>query len=117
VKKDQILLTFSSIDFSFIAEKHLSAIFDQLAQLQVPINIMQNSALNFSILADRKKVKLEAVKLVFEGAFKVKYNEGLELVTIRHYNQATIEQMTASKEIILEQRTRNTARFVLRNLE
>lgn len=117
VKKDQILLTLSSNDFSFIAEKHLSAIFDHLAQLQLPINIMQNSALNFSILADHKKVKLDALKTVFDGAFKVRYNEGLELVTIRHYNQATIDQMTTGKEIILEQRTRNTARFVLRNLE
>jgi aspartate kinase len=78
---------------------------------------MQNSALNFSILVDRKKVKLESLREALGTKYQLRYNEGLELVTIRHYDQHTIEQMTKSKEIILEQRTRNTARFVLRYLE
>lgn len=117
VKKEQLLLTISSKDFSFIAEKHLSEIFETLFDLQIPINIMQNSALNFSIVVDRKKVKLEALNDAFNGKFVVRYNEGLELVTIRHYDQHTIEQMVKDKEVILEQRTRNTARFVLRYLE
>ena len=117
VKKEQLLLTISSKDFSFIAEQHLSDIFETLAQLQIPINIMQNSALNFSILVDRKKVKLESLREALGTKYQLRYNEGLELVTIRHYDQHTIEQMTKGKEIILEQRTRNTARFVLRYLE
>lgn len=117
VKKEQLLLTISSKDFSFIAEQHLSDIFETLALLQIPINIMQNSALNFSILVDRKKVKLESLRGALQTKYQLKYNEGLELVTIRHYDQHTIEQMTKGKEVILEQRTRNTARFVLRNLE
>lgn len=117
VKKEQILLTISSKDFSFIAEKHLSELFEMLAKLQIPINIMQNSALNFSILVDRKKVKLDAVNEALQNKYSLRYNEGLELVTIRHYDQQTIEQMTKGKEVILEQRTRNTARLVLRYLE
>lgn len=117
VKKEQLLLTINSKDFSFIAEQHLSDIFETLAQLQIPINIMQNSALNFSILVDRKKVKLESLREALDAKYQLRYNEGLELVTIRHYDQYTIEEMTKGKEIILEQRTRNTARFVLRNLE
>jgi aspartate kinase len=73
--------------------------------------------LNFSILVDRKKVKLESLREALGTKYQLRYNEGLELVTIRHYDQHTIEQMTKGKEIILEQRTRNTARFVLRYLE
>lgn len=117
VKKEQLLLTISSKDFSFIAEKHLSDIFETLAHLQIPINIMQNSALNFSILVDHKKVKMDALNAAFNTKYSIRYNEGLELVTIRHYDQHTIDQMTSGKEVILEQRTRNTARFVLRYLE
>ena len=117
VKKEQLLLTISSKDFSFIAEQHLSDIFQTLAQLQIPINIMQNSALNFSILVDRKKVKLESLRAALEATYQLRYNEGLELVTIRNYDQQTLEQMTKGKEMILEQRTRNTARLVLRYLE
>ena len=117
VKKEQLLLTISSKDFSFIAEKHLSDIFETLAHLQIPINIMQNSALNFSILVDRKKVKLELLREALDTKYQMRYNEGLELVTIRHYDQLTIDKMTKGKEVILEQRTRNTARFVMRYLE
>ncbi|MFM6946808.1 MAG: aspartate kinase [Flavobacteriales bacterium] len=117
VKKEQVLITISSKDFSFIAEQHLSEIFERLSQLQISINIMQNSALNFSILVDRKKVNLIALQEAFQQKFHVKYNEGLELVTIRHYDLQTIAQMTVGKEVILEQRTRNTARFVLRYLD
>jgi aspartate kinase len=77
VKKEQLLLTISSKDFSFIAEQHLSDIFETLAQLQIPINIMQNSALNFSILVDRKKVKLESLREALGTKYQLRYNEGL----------------------------------------
>ena len=100
VKKEQLLLTISSKDFSFIAEKHLSDIFETLAHLQIPINIMQNSALNFSILVDRKKVKMDALNAAFASKYSIRYNEGLELVTIRHYDQHTIDQIDCHHQSI-----------------
>jgi len=75
---------------------------------------MQNSALNFSILVDAEKVSIDRILELFSGDYEVKFNEGLELVTIRHYDQATIDRVTVDKEIILQQKTRETARFVVK---
>ena len=77
---------------------------------------MQNSALSFSILVDNQKTSPETILNLFSTNYEVRYNEGLELVTIRHYDIATIDRVTKGKEIILQQRTRHTARFVLKNI-
>lgn len=113
-KFDQALFSFTPKDFSFIIEENLSVIFGKLADLQVKINLMQNSALSFSILVDQKKVNRAALLNLFQQEYEVKYNEDLSLVTIRHYDDKTIQQVTDGKEIILQQRTRHTARFVLK---
>ena len=74
---------------------------------------MQNSALSFSILLDQDKTDLNEVLNVFENTYSVKFNENLELVTIRHYDQKTIDFVCANKQVLVEQKTRDTARFVL----
>jgi aspartate kinase len=113
-KFDQVLFSFTPKDFSFIVEENLSVIFGKLSAMNVKINLMQNSALSFSILTDQKKLKKEELLSLFQDDYEVKYNEDLSLVTIRHYDEQTIEQVTVGKEIILQQRTRHTARFVLK---
>jgi aspartate kinase len=95
-------------------EENLSVIFGKLSALNIKINLMQNSALSFSILVDQKKLKRDEFLSLFQTDYEVKYNENLSLVTIRHYDEQTIEQVTQEKEIILQQRTRHTARFVLK---
>ena len=113
-KFDQALYSFTPKDFSFIVEENLSVIFGKLSDLNVKINLMQNSALSFSILVDQKKVKRTQLLELFQKEYEVKYNEDLSLVTIRHYDEETINQVTKGKEILLQQRTRHTARFVLK---
>lgn len=113
-KFDQALYSFTPKDFSFIVEENLSVIFGKLSDLNVKINLMQNSALSFSILVDQKKVKREQLLALFQNEYEVKYNEDLSLVTIRHYDDATIQQVTEGKEVLVQQRTRHTARFVLK---
>ena len=113
-KFDQALYSFTPKDFSFIVEENLSVIFGKLSDLNVKINLMQNSALSFSILVDQKKVKITQLLELFQKEYEVKYNEDLSLVTIRHYDEETINQVTKGKEILLQQRTRHTARFVLK---
>lgn len=113
-KMNQILFSFTPKDFSFIVEKNLSDIFGRLAKSNAKINIMQNSALNFSILVDQDKVSIDRILGLFEDSYNVKFNEGLELVTIRHYDQATIDRVTTNKEILLQQKTRETARLVVK---
>ncbi|NVK64541.1 MAG: aspartate kinase [Flavobacteriales bacterium] len=113
-KLNQILFSFTPKDFSFLVEKNLSHIFDLLSQANAKINIMQNSALDFSVLLDAEKVSIDQILALFSNDYKVKFNEGLELVTIRHYDQATIDRVTVDKEILLQQKTRETARLVVK---
>lgn len=115
-KMDQILFSFTTKDFSFIIEEHLSDIFNRLAQVNAKINLMQNSALNFSILLDRSKVDPEKIIKLFHDTYEVRYNEGLELVTIRHYDQKTIDRVSENKEILLIQKTRQTSRLIMKDL-
>ncbi len=114
VKKDQVLFSIRPVDFSFIAEENLSDIFNRLAAAGIKINVMQNSALSFSILLDQKKANPELLKSILGDHYKVWYNDELELVTIRHYDQKTIDLVSKDKTVILEQRTRQTIRLILK---
>jgi aspartate kinase len=115
-KMNQILISITPKDFSFIIEKNLSDIFERLSELKAKINIMQNSALNFSVLLDADKTDIQKLLDIFSNDYHVKYNSGLELITIRHYDQATINRVTVNKEVLLEQKTRDTARLVVKDL-
>ena len=113
VKKEQILLTLRSADLSFIDEAVLSSIFNALSLANIKINMMQVSALSFSICTDFNELKFK--RLLNElSRFNVRYNTGLELITIRHYTRADIERIIAKRTVLLEQLSRNTAQFVLR---
>ena len=115
VKHDQVLFSFTPHDFSFIAEENLSSLFKGLSKCSAKINLMQNSALSFSILLDHLKINKEGILNRFQSDYNIKYNEGLELITIRHYDEETISKMTKGKVILVEQKTRETARFVVKN--
>lgn len=114
-KLNQVLFSFTTKDFSFIVEEHLSDIFKRLAQVNAKINLMQNSAVNFSILVDREKIDPLQIVEIFKDTYEVRYNEGLELVTIRHFDQETLHRVSEGKEILVTQKTRQTARLVMKN--
>lgn len=115
-KLKQLLFSFTPKDFSFIVEENLSDIFSRLSKMKAKINLMQNSALSFSVLVDEEKIDPQLIHDTFADQYDVFYNADLELITIRHYDQATIDRVTQGKEIIVEQRTRQTARLVVRPL-
>jgi aspartate kinase len=113
IKKEQALLSITPKDFSFIVEENLSDIFTILAGLGITINLMQNSALSFSIVFDDKKNNVERVIQAFEKDFELELTKSTELVTIRHYDNATIDLVTKGKAILVEQRIKDTVRMIL----
>ena len=115
-KMNQLYLSITPKDFSFIVEENLSDIFNRLASVNAKINLMQNSALSFSVALDQDKIDIQKLLGIFQETYNVEYTEGLELVTIRHYDQATIERVTEAKEVIVEQRTQQTVRFILKDI-
>ena len=113
-KQNQILLSISPKDFSFIAEDNLSEIFEHFSKNGVKINLMQNSAISFSVCADNHTGRINKILKALSDSYSIKYNEGLELLTIRHYDDKTIQQLRADKEVLVEQKSRHTARFVMK---
>lgn len=112
-KPDQLLLSLSGKDFSFIVEDNISKIFAVLASFRIKVNLMQNSALSFSICIDHTSKK-EAIIEQFKQDFFVRYNEEIELFTVRHYQSDDIEKLIKGTEVILEQRSRNTLQLVVK---
>lgn len=114
-KNNQVLISIQPKDFSFIAEDNLQRIFAVLAMLNVRVNIMQNSALSFSLCIDYNDVLLGKIVELLNSQFRVVYNKGLQLITIRYYNQHIIDEIVAGRNIILQQRSRNTAQILVDN--
>jgi len=113
-KTNQILLSISAKDFSFIAEEHLSNLFSIFARHHAKINLMQNSAISFSVCLDNDPFKIPALLQDLQQHFKVLYNENLRLVTVRHYYPSTLDALVKGKTILLEQRSRQTAQVVMK---
>jgi aspartate kinase len=113
-KPNQILFSISAKDFSFIAEDSISIIFSLFVKHHVKVNLMQNSAISFSVCIDNDPMKIPALTRELSAAYNVRYNENLRLITIRHYFSSTVEQLTKGKEILLEQRSRQTAQLIIR---
>ncbi len=113
VKPKQLLISITPRDLSFIVEENLSGIFWLFAQRNIRIDLMQNSAVAFSVVVDDTPRSHELIGELRKG-YEVRYNDGCELITVRHFDEATLARLTAGKEVLIEQRSRNTARFVVK---
>jgi len=113
-KNNQILISIAPYDFSFIAEDNLQHIFSILAQFRIKVNLMQNSAISFSICTDYDQNKVELAIKELKLNYKVLYNNELTLVTIRHFNNETIHETTYGRKVYVEQKSRHIARFVVK---
>ncbi len=112
-KQDQVLISVSPRDFSFILEENLGEIFRILAGFRVKVNVMQNSAISFSICVDGDRRKIDPLIAYLGKDYETRYNEGLELFTIRHYTEEAVTRILANRKIMMELRSRNTVQLVL----
>ena len=117
VKSHQVLLSVLPKDFSFIAEDNLQTIFAALAELNIRANLMQNSALSFSLCIDDNELLLNQLRERLAPQFRLRYNRNLQLITIRYYTQQIIDQMVAGRPILVQQRSRTTAQIVVGTTE
>lgn len=116
-KQNQMLISVSPRDFSFILEENLSGIFRILADFRVKVNMMHNSAISFSFCVDDDQRKVVPLLAFLNRDYETRYNEGLELITIRHYTNEAVDQMTKGKRVMMEVRSRSTVQFVTPPLE
>ena len=114
VKQNQVLLKLSSLDFSFIVEDNISDIFALLSRFQMRVELIQNSAISFSVVVNNKYNRLEELLTELRAKFKVTVTEGVNLYTVRHFDDAAKEKVRSyGEKILLEQRTKETLQVVL----
>jgi aspartate kinase len=114
LKQNQALVSVSPKDYSFISENHLSALFSLFAAHHVKVNTMQTSALSFTICFDYNEDRFENLLQKLCEEFNVKYNNNLTLITVRHYDDKSLTELTSDRVILLEQISRNTAQMVVK---
>ena len=114
VKKNQLLISISTKDFSFISELNISHIYEIFAKLNLKCNVSQNSALSFTVCLDYDDMKFEELIKSLETSFKVRYNENVTLYTIRHHDSNVLQKILEGKTVILEQLSRSTAQIVVK---
>ncbi len=112
-RNNQILLSIYPRDYSFIAEDNLQVIFGILSKIGVRVNLMQNSALSFSICVDNNPQLAGRLIGELKNMFRVRYNENLQLITIRYYTQEVIDRIVGGRTILLEQRSRTTEQLIV----
>ncbi|ACU60533.1 aspartate kinase [Chitinophaga pinensis] len=114
LKKNQVLLTITSRNFDFITEDRISDVYERFHQLKIKINLMQNAAISFSCCIDNNPEKIEALMKALHDDFKISYNEGLELLTVRYNQDGLLEELSKDRTVLLEQRSLITIQRLLK---
>ena len=112
VKRDQLLISLSSIDFSFIMEENISEIFALFHQFKLKVNLIQNSAISFSVCVEDKFNNFKALNAILSKKFKVDFNENVTLYTIRHFTDAAAQTVEEGKNVLLKQISTETMQIV-----
>jgi len=115
LRKNQVLVTVRPRDFSFVLEESLSKAFAIMNKHRLKVSLIQSSAISISVCVDNTRYLTGALDEL-SNEFKVNYNENLELLTIRGINKEIIAQTTSNRDILLSQKTRRTARFLMKEL-
>ena len=113
VKENQVLFSITTRDFSFVDEKNIASIFSILSEYNAKVNMMQNGAVSFSVVVDYMPRSFKQMLEKLNVDFDVRYNSELRLLTIRHYTQAKIDSLILNQKVYLEQKSRNTAQYLV----
>ena len=114
LKERQVLLELNSQDFSFVGEKPISQLYEMLSEIKIKPNLLQTGAVSILLCLDDKEEKIERLASAASGIFDVQVEKGLTLLTIRHYNNSLIEEMTAKKKIVLKQQSPETIQLLMK---
>lgn len=115
LKRDQVLISLSSLDFSFMMEDNISDVFRWLHQFKMKVELIQNSAISFSVCVDNKFNRLEELLVKLRERFKVECYEGVTLFTVRHSKPAEIDTLLENKQVLLRQEGGNTVQVVVKD--
>jgi aspartate kinase len=112
VKKDLVFLSLSTLDFSFFVEENISEVFALFHKHQIKVDLIQNSAISFSVCVDNKFKNVDKLIEILKAKFKVDHQKGVSLFTIRHYDDVAIQRIEKDKTVLLKQLHKETIQFV-----
>jgi aspartate kinase len=113
-KENQIMVSILPKDFSFVMGENLGRIFHSFIIHGIKVNLVEASAVSIDVCVDDERPKVESLLIDLKTEYSVFYNEDVEMLSVRHYTPEAIDRITTGREILLEQRTRSTVRFVVR---
>jgi len=113
LKKDQVLISLSSLDFSFIIEDHIGDVFKWLHEYKMKVELIQNSAISFSVCVDNKFNKLPQLLKKLKEKFLINYHENVTIYTVRHSTPDEIAKLTKGCDVLLKQETQETVQIVI----
>lgn len=111
-KRNQLLISLSSIDFSFIMEENISEIFGLFHEYKLKVNLIQNSAISFSVCVEDKFNNFKELNAILSKKFKVDFEENVTLYTIRHFDDNAAQTVEKDKTVLLKQVSRETMQIV-----
>ncbi len=114
VKQNQVLVHLHSKDFSFVGEKPTGELYHLFSEIKIKPNLMQSGAVTLQVCIDDRADKIEKLALQASEIFDVQMERGLTLLTIRHYNNETLERLTKGKEIVLKQQSPETVQVLMK---
>ena len=112
VKRNQLLISLSSIDFSFIMEENISEIFSLFHEFKLKVNLIQNTAISFSVCVEDKFDNFNELNAILSKKFKVDFSQNVTLYTIRHFNDSAAQTVENGKKVILKQISTETMQIV-----
>ncbi len=115
-KVNQVYINIMPRDFSFILEDNLSHIFNLFFKHRIKTNMMRNSAINFSVSVDDTGENIQKLLSELEQRFQVQTKADLELITIRYYNQETIDRVLVDKKVIAELKDSYTCQLLVQQI-
>lgn len=112
LKQNQVLISLSTLDFSYVVEENISEIFNLLSKFKMKVDVIQNSAISFSVCFENNYNNLEPLLLHLKAKFKVTCHDNVSLYTIRHFNDQAIQNLEKGKSVLLKQMYQNTVQIV-----
>jgi len=117
VERNQAMVSISTRDFSFVAEHHISVLFNHIAATRMQVNMMQNTAISFIVCFNDIDDKVDRFAQNIQEDFKVLIDRDLELITVRHAQPAVLENLRKGKILLMEERTKGTVQMVVKNVQ
>jgi len=112
LKERQVMLQMNTHDFSFVGEQHIGKVYELFRKLKIKPNLTQNAAISFLCIMDDHEEKIQELALQASEIFDVQLMRDLSLITIRHYNEDSINKVIKDVSVVLRQQTKETIQII-----